>query len=307
MVHIGLPPDRKRYGPRMNGQQTGEGGGGREFERVADELRGRMAGGTYPLRSFLPSQRDLAEELGVSRDTVQRALRELADEGWIESRQGSGSRVVKTQRIQSSAAKATRLRGAVTLAPFISEAFEQPEVSLDVYTLTSESLDMHIRLQAERIRGGFIAPQRITLRMLLPDSTLPLPYPRVKDDPDDTRMRDRLRTITEWHTTSLLGALRDLQTEGLVPSVDVRIRHTPLTPTFKLYLFNTVEVLHGMYEIIERPLKLNADEVITALDVLGLGATLTHHEKTDDPAAPGSVFVDSMRQWFDSVWDLLSA
>ena len=291
----------------MNGQQTGEGGGGREFERVADELRGRMAGGTYPLRSFLPSQRDLAEELGVSRDTVQRALRELADEGWIESRQGSGSRVVKTQRIQSSAAKATRLRGAVTLAPFISEAFEQPEVTLDVYTLTSESLDAHIRLQAERIRGGFIAPQRITLRMLLPDSTLPLPYPRVKDDPDDTRMRDRLRTITEWHTTSLLGALRDLQTENLVPSVDVRIRHAPLTPTFKLYLFNAVEALHGMYEIIERPVNLGPDEVITALDVLGVGATLTHHEKTGDPTAPGSVFVDSMRQWFDSVWDLLSA
>lgn len=306
-MHIGLPVDRKRYGPHMNGQQTGEGGGGREFERVADELRGRMAGGTYPLRSFLPSQRDLAEELGVSRDTVQRALRELADEGWIESRQGSGSRVVKTQRIQSSAAKATRLRGAVTLAPFISEAFEQPEVTLDVYTLTSESLDAHIRLQAERIRGGFIAPQRITLRMLLPDSTLPLPYPRVKDDPDDTRMRDRLRTITEWHTTSLLGALRDLQTENLVPSVDVRIRHAPLTPTFKLYLFNAVEALHGMYEIIERPVNLGPDEVITALDVLGVGATLTHHEKTGDPTAPGSVFVDSMRQWFDSVWDLLSA
>jgi DNA-binding GntR family transcriptional regulator len=75
-------------------QQSGD-GGGREFHRVADDLRVRMANGTYPLRSFLPSQRDLAEEYGVSRDTVQRVLRDLANEGWIESRQGSGSRVVK--------------------------------------------------------------------------------------------------------------------------------------------------------------------------------------------------------------------
>lgn len=273
---------------------------------MVDELRGRI-GHAYLEGAFLPAQRALAAELNVSRDTVQRAVRELESEGWIQTRQGSGSRVVKTQLIQSSAAKATRLGGPVTLAPFISEAFERPEVTLDVYTLTSESLDAHIRLQAERIRGGFISPQRITLRMLLPDATLPLPYPRVKDDREDPRLRERLRTITELHTTSLVTSLRDLKTEGLVPSVDVEIRHAPLTPTFKLYVLNADEVLHGMYEIIERPLELERGEVVTALDVLGLGATLTHHVKTEDRDATGSVFVDSMRQWFDSVWGLLSA
>lgn len=141
----------------METQQSGD-SGGREFHRVADDLRTRMTNGTYPLRSFLPSQRDLAEEFGVSRDTVSRVMRELAHEGWIESRQGSGSRVVKTQRIQSSTPKATRQLQGATLGPLLSEAFEQPEVTLDVYTLTSESLDAHIRLQAERIRGGSIAP-----------------------------------------------------------------------------------------------------------------------------------------------------
>ncbi|MGA5211830.1 hypothetical protein [Streptomyces pseudogriseolus] len=143
--------------------------------------------------------------------------------------------------------------------------------------------------------------------MLLPDPSLPLPYPRVKEDPDDSRMRTRLRAITETHTASLIGALRDLQTEGLVPFVDVRIRQAPLTPTFKLYLFNAVEALHGMYEIIERPLELEDGEVVTALDVLGLGATLTRHVK--DPAgagAPGTVFVEGMQQWFDSVWNHLA-
>ncbi|PAZ13251.1 GntR family transcriptional regulator [Streptomyces sp. SA15] len=290
----------------MDAQQIGA-VGDREFQRVADELRERMTDGTYPLRSFLPSQRELAEELGVSRYTVQGALRELADEGWIESRQGSGSRVVKTQRIRSSTPKAGRSRHGMTLGPLISEAFEHPEVTLDVYTLTSESLDAHIRLQAERIRGGFIEPRHITLRVLLPDASLPLPYPRVKGDPDDPRLRERLRDITERHTASLAGALTDLQTEGLVPSVDIRIRRAPLSPTFKLYLLNGVEALHGPYEVIERKIVLDSGEEVTALDVLGLGATLTHHVKDQSPTSPGSVFVDSMRQWFDSVWDLLAA
>ena len=298
--------DRKRYVPVVAGRGGESSGGGREAQRVADELRARI-GHVYPLHSFLPAQRALAVELGVSRDTVQRALRELASEGWIESRRGSGTRVVKVQRIQSSTAKATRVRGQVTLAPFISEAFEQPDVTLDVYTLTSESLDAHIRLQSERIRGGFISPQRITLRMLLPDPSLPLPYPRVKADSGDSRMRARLRGITETHTASLVGALRDLETEGQVPSVDVRIRQAPLTPTFKLYLLNGVEALHGMYEITERRLELGDGEVVTALDVLGLGATLTHHVKDPaDAGASGTVFVESMQQWFDSVWHHLA-
>lgn len=298
--------DRKRYGPEVEAQQAGD-GGGREFQRVADELRARMTDGSYRLGSFLPSQRDLAEEFEVSRDTVQRALRELVDEGWIESRQGSGSRVVKTQRIQSATPKATRSRRGITLESLISEAFEQPEVTLDVYTLTSESLYWRIQQQADRIRGRSISPRRITLRMLLPAETHPLPYPRVKDDKDDPRLRERLHGITERHAKSLRESLVALKTEGLVPSVDVEIRRTPLTPTFKLYLFNGAEALHGPYEVIERKIELEPGEEITALDVLGLGATLTHHVKDDDPNASGTVFVESMQKWFDSAWDHLSA
>ncbi|WP_260474976.1 winged helix-turn-helix domain-containing protein [Streptomyces sp. WAC 05379] len=263
----------------MEAQQAGD---GREFQRVADELRARMTDGSYRLGSFLPSQRDLAEEFEVSRDTVQRALRELVDEGWIESRQGSGSRVVETQRIQSATPKATRSRRGIVPV-------------------------WRIQQQADRIRGRSISPRRITLRMLLPAETHPLPYPRVKDDKDDPRLRERLHGITERHAKSLRESLAALKTEGLVPSVDVEIRRTPLTPTFKLSLFNGAEALHGPYEVIERKIELEPGEEITALDVLGLGATLTHHVRGDDPNASGTVFVESMQKWFDSAWDHLSA
>lgn len=290
----------------MSERQGGD-GGGREFHRVATELRARIADETYPVRSFLPSQRDLAEEFGVSRDTVQRVLRELADQGWIESRQGSGSRVVKSQQMQPSTPKATRQGAGLTLGPLLSEAFGEPEVTLDVYTLTSESLSAHMLLQAERISGGHIAPQRITLRMLLPSESLLLPYPQVKGDSDDPRLRDRLHGITRQHTESLKRLFRDMETENLVPSVSLEIRHVPLAPTFKLYIVNGTAALQGPYEVIERQILLDTDEEVTALDVLGLGATLTHHVKDDDPSSPGSVFVDSWQSWFESVWNRLAA
>ena len=281
-------------------------GGGKEFRRVAEELRVRMADGVYPLGSYLPAQSALATEFGVSRNTVQRVIEELRNEGWIESRQGKGSRVIKNQRIQSWSPRASRSRQALTLGPLIGEAFERPEVTLDVYTLTSESLDAHIRMQAERIRAKNIAPQRIALRVLLPTESMTLPYPRAKDDKDDPRLQDRLHHITKRHTESLREVLMALEAENLVSSVELEIRHTPLTPTFKLYVINGVEVLHGVYTLIERAVVLDDGNKITALDVLGYGATLTHHVKDADPTSPGSVFVEGMMTWFESVWKHLA-
>lgn len=72
----------------------------------------------------------------------------------------------------------------------------------------------------------------------------------------------------------------------------VTFYRVPLVPSFKLYLINDVAALHGFYEVIQRPIDLNGDTV-DAMDVLSLGAALTHHVKDDDPDSPGSVFVES--------------
>ncbi|MEU2735059.1 GntR family transcriptional regulator [Streptomyces sp. NPDC007095] len=294
-------------------------GGGTEFERVMETLRARIADGTYAVGSQLPPQRELAEELGVSRDTVQRVVREMNSEGWIKSRQGSGTRVVKSPiHLGAPQKEAPRVRAA--LGPFIARAFTQPVVQLDVFTLTSESLDTHIRLQAESIRLGTVRPDRIELRMLLPSESLVLPYPRAKEpedgaEPQDPgrlerlhgQLQERLRAITRRHTMSLRAALRDLQGEGLVPSVQVEIRHVPLAPAFKLYLRPGAEALFGPYEIVRRPVLLDDGMEVDATDVLGLGATLTRHVNDEgDPDSPGSVFMESMQAWFDSCWRLLA-
>ncbi|WP_229911345.1 GntR family transcriptional regulator [Streptomyces aurantiogriseus] len=288
----------------MDAQRSSDGGGGREFQRISEELRNRIADGQYPLRSYLPPQRDLAEEFRVSRDTVQRVLRELAKQGWIESRQGSGSRVVKVPRTQPSSVATGRLRGGRTLGPLLEEAFDRPEVTLDVYSLTSESLAAHLKVQAERIVGGAVTPERIALRLILPSEDLAVPYPTVKGNPDDPRPRDHLRLVTQSSTESVQRLFTDLA--ALVPSVGLEVRRAPLTPAFKLYLLNGEQALLAPYEVIERRIPLDSGEVIPTLDVLGFGAPLTHHVKDTDPDSPDTLFVDSWQAWFDSVWNLLS-
>ncbi|HET6857516.1 MAG TPA: GntR family transcriptional regulator, partial [Streptomyces sp.] len=218
----------------MARDQAGD-GGGREFQRVADGLRTELADGVYRVGGSFPTQRRLAERFGVSRDTVQRVLRELVSEGWIETRQGSGTRVVKTQRIHSPAVPRT---GKVTLGPLINRAFEAADVTLDVYTLTAQSLDAHIHLQAERVRAREIAPQRITVRLLLPSEDAQLAYPKAASDAQDPRPLERLHAISRRHIASLRSSLFDLRTEKLVREVDLQVRRSSLTPAFKLYLLN---------------------------------------------------------------------
>ena len=61
------------------------------FRGLAEGLRTLIAEGRVPVGVRLPSERDLTEAVGVSRTTVTRAYDVLRDEGYLESRQGSGS------------------------------------------------------------------------------------------------------------------------------------------------------------------------------------------------------------------------
>ncbi|MDX9865152.1 MAG: fatty acid metabolism transcriptional regulator FadR [Anaerolineaceae bacterium] len=49
--------------------------------------------GHFPVNSHLPGERDLAEQLGVTRPTLREALQRLARDGWLEINQGKATRV----------------------------------------------------------------------------------------------------------------------------------------------------------------------------------------------------------------------
>jgi len=65
------------------------------YQRVKDAIIGRILRGGWPGGQRLPSENDLVRELGISRMTVHRALRELTAEGWLQRRQGAGTYVAE--------------------------------------------------------------------------------------------------------------------------------------------------------------------------------------------------------------------
>lgn len=69
------------------------------FQQIADDLRQRIARGTYPPGSKVPSETELVAEFGVTRLTVRRGLAVLANEGLTEPRRGKGVYVRERQAV----------------------------------------------------------------------------------------------------------------------------------------------------------------------------------------------------------------
>jgi len=65
------------------------------YQRVADELRKAIADGTYQPGDQLPTLGEITRRHGIAVMTARDALRQLAAEGLIVSRQGKGSYVLR--------------------------------------------------------------------------------------------------------------------------------------------------------------------------------------------------------------------
>jgi DNA-binding FadR family transcriptional regulator len=75
----------------------------RLYRQVADQLRALIDSGEYAVGSRLPTERDIAEQLKVSRPTVREALIALEVEGRIRIRVGSGIYVATPASLASLA------------------------------------------------------------------------------------------------------------------------------------------------------------------------------------------------------------
>src|SRR5882672_6430946 len=61
----------------------------RAFEEVALQIREQLSKGALKPGDRLPSERELAEQFGLSRNTVREALRSLEMSGILEFRKGA--------------------------------------------------------------------------------------------------------------------------------------------------------------------------------------------------------------------------
>ncbi len=94
------------------------------YEKVKDSLRQLILSGALPEGDRLPSVRELAVSLTINPNTIQRAYRELEQEGYIVSVPGKGSFVA-----QGGGARAARMAELREKLSALAAEFEAVGVS----------------------------------------------------------------------------------------------------------------------------------------------------------------------------------
>ncbi len=138
-------------------------------QAINDELLERGA--------FMPSERVLSAELGLSRVTVRKAIDELAEKGYLIRRHGSktevASRVEKTLSGLSSFSEDIRSRGMEPGTRWLSKEITMPSPS-EVMALGISPSEQLVRLERLRLADSTpIAIERAAvLRTFLPSADL---------------------------------------------------------------------------------------------------------------------------------------
>ena len=92
---------KPRVQPRLAHTQ-GDASAFAPFERVKQHLKTCLAAGDWKPGALMPSEAELVAQFGVSRMTVNRALRELQLEGLIDRVQGVGTFAAQLHRVSST-------------------------------------------------------------------------------------------------------------------------------------------------------------------------------------------------------------
>ncbi|MDB6174000.1 MAG: transcriptional regulator, GntR family with aminotransferase domain [Chthoniobacteraceae bacterium] len=146
------------------------------FRWVYEELRAAIIEGRLKPGSRLPSTRSLSRQHGVSRGTIVSAFEQLMEEGYVETRVGSGTSISRNlpdrffQTPRSAQADARRVPSSARLskwalalaAPFsvlppsqISQPFQPNQPALDLFPIALWS-----QLAGRRLRGA--SPRMLT-------------------------------------------------------------------------------------------------------------------------------------------------
>ncbi len=115
-------------------------GDGPLYRLLSDGLKRAVDRGEVPLGTVLPPERSLARSLSVSRATVVSAYDRLKTEGWLESRQGSGTWV----RLPTETRSDDRVDAVATGRLFLSEDGLEQRSGPGESHLDDEAIDLSV-------------------------------------------------------------------------------------------------------------------------------------------------------------------
>ncbi|HDS1778079.1 TPA: FadR family transcriptional regulator [Pseudomonas putida] len=127
---------------------------------VVEKLRQALARGQWRTGDMLPGQRELAEQLGISRPSLREAVTVLETLGLVRSLPGKGVLVLdadaQPSSVETSAAAslADVLELRYTLEPFIVGLVAQSANSQDIGQLRLTLMDMREALEADDSEAG---------------------------------------------------------------------------------------------------------------------------------------------------------
>src|SRR4051794_2993381 len=75
------------------------------IEQVIDQLREQILAGTWPIGGRIPTESELAQLTGTSRNTVREAVQSLVHAGLLERRQGSGTYVLAASELAGAVSR----------------------------------------------------------------------------------------------------------------------------------------------------------------------------------------------------------
>src|SRR5882757_530071 len=116
------------------------------YQQIARKIASAIAGGHYASGDKLPSERELADDFGVSRPTIRDAMIALEFQGLVEARQGSGVYVSAAPQNPEYAAE-TEV-SALELAE-ARRLFEGEACALAAAIITDEQLALLDRLASD--------------------------------------------------------------------------------------------------------------------------------------------------------------
>ena len=119
------------------------------YEQLEEKLRRLILSGAIPEGERLPSVRELAGQLAINPNTIQRAYRELEQAGFIYSVPGKGSFAGKLSGVDEGRRKELREK-LVAVYTELLQLGEDPE---ELRTMLSVGADAHIG-PANRVLPG---------------------------------------------------------------------------------------------------------------------------------------------------------